>query len=351
MIKKFLCALCAIISCTGIQAQSKMGLTVEGSPIKEGEKLILFLTGDHSEYSAYVKNGIATFNLTGKEPCECSLVRVDEDKQPNMLIYLDYCDTKVRVLDGTYENFHNAFMNAEVTGNATHKSVEAVNDLVFKDTCRSSSPMESEAFLSALKDACTKPNMASAYILCKYCNVASHFGFIKEVKACYDKMPENVKNSYPGKSLAKQLAIYVPQALGNQLKDFTMTTPEDKQVSMLEYVKGKKIVLIDFWASWCAPCRQEGKNVKAIYEDMHDKGFDVLGVSLDTKREAWLKGIEEEGYKWTQVSDLKGFQSPTIKDYDIKGIPALFLVDGDGKVIAKGLRGDDMRKKVEEYCK
>lgn len=351
MNKAALCALWAIMGGTNIYAQSTMSLTVEGSSLKDGEKLYLFLTGNNSKDSAYVKNGTAVFNLMGKEPCEASLCRAEVEKSPNMLLYLDNCATRVKVLEGTYESFHNTFMNAEVMGNATHGKVEAVNNLIFKNTDTTKNPFESEELINKMKSACTQPDMGAAYILSKYCNVASHLGFINEVKMCYDKMPETVKNSYPGKSLAKQLEIYVPQAVGNQLKDFTMTTPEGKQVSMLEYVKGKRIILIDFWASWCAPCRKEGQNIKAIYTDMHERGFDVLGVSLDTKREAWLKGIEEEGYKWTQISDLKGFQSPVCKEYNINGIPALFLVDGNGKVIAKDLRGDDMRKKVEEYCK
>lgn len=351
MKKTFLCAACAVFGCIGIYAQSTMSLTIEGSSLKDGEKIYLFRTSEKTPDSTFVKNGVAVFDLAGKEPCECSLVRADEEKQPNMLIYLDNCDTRVKVLDGTFESFHNTFMNAEVTGNATHSKVEAVNDMIFKNTDTSKNPFDDDTFINKMKEACKTGDMGSAYIFAKYCNVASHAGFIMDVKACYDSMSDKVKNSIPGKSLAKQLTIYVSQTEGNQLMDFTMTTPDGKQVSMLDYVKGKKIVLIDFWASWCGPCRQEGKNVKAIYTDLHDKGFDVLGVSLDTDKDKWKKGIEEEGYKWTQVSDLKGFNSPTIKDYNINGIPALFLVDGDGKVIAKDLRGDDMRKKVEEYCK
>lgn len=350
MRKLFNCALCALFMLPAA-AQNTMSLTVEGSPLKNGEKLYLYRVSSQTPDSAFVKNGVAVFDLAGVEPCEASLCRADVEKRPNMLLYLDNCATKVKVLDGTYESFHNTFMNAEVTGNATHTKVQALNDLVFKNTDMSKSAFDTDEFIDKLKEACKSGNMGSAYILAKYCNVASHASFIMDVKACYDNMADEVKNSDPGKSLAKRLDLYVPQAMGNQLKDFTMTTPDGELVSMLEYVKGKKIVLIDFWASWCGPCRKEGQNIKAIYADMHDKGFDVLGVSLDTDRDKWLKGIEEEGYKWTQVSDLKGFQSPTIKDYDINGIPALFLVDGEGKVIAKGLRGDDMRHKVEEYCK
>ena len=134
-------------------------------------------------------------------------------------------------------------------------------------------------------------------------------------------------------------------------KDFTLNTVDGKTVNLMEYIKGKKLVLIDFWASWCAPCRKEGQNVKAIYEDYHAKGFDVLGVSLDTNKDAWVKAMKEEGYKWTQVSDLLGFKSPVVKDYEIKGIPALFLLDGNGNIVARDLRGNDLRTKVGEICK
>lgn len=120
--------------------------------------------------------------------------------------------------------------------------------------------------------------------------------------------------------------------MGYEAKDFTLSMPEGKVVSLKEYVKGKKIVLLDFWASWCAPCRKEGENVKAIYADFKDKGFDVLGISLDTDKAKWQKAIEEEGYEWAQVSDLLGFKSPICKQYDINGIPALFLLDGNGKI-------------------
>ncbi len=132
---------------------------------------------------------------------------------------------------------------------------------------------------------------------------------------------------------------------------FTMNTPDGKSVVLADYVKGHKAVLIDFWASWCVPCRKEGKNVKAIYADYHDKGFEVLSVSMDNDAAKWKKAIEEEGYPWTQVSDLKAFKSPICKQYSIMSVPCLYLVDENLNVIAINLRGEALRNKVAEICK
>lgn len=144
---------------------------------------------------------------------------------------------------------------------------------------------------------------------------------------------------------------FAQQAAGNELKkapDFTMNDSEGKAVSLYEYIKGKKCVLIDFWASWCAPCRAEGKNVKAIYADYKDKGFTVLGVSMDTKEPMWRKAMTEEAYPWTQVSDLKGFKSTVCELFGFKAIPALYLIDGEGNVLAVNLRGEALRNKIAE---
>ncbi len=137
---------------------------------------------------------------------------------------------------------------------------------------------------------------------------------------------------------------------GSVVTDFTINDNNGNAVSLLQYTKGNKVVLVDFWASWCAPCRNEGKNVKAIYADYSAKGFSVLGVSLDTKVEAWHRALGEESYPWTQISDLKGFNSPVCKQFGINAIPFLLLIDGNGKVIAVNLRGEQLRAKIAELC-
>ncbi|MEZ4915499.1 MAG: TlpA disulfide reductase family protein [Chitinophagales bacterium] len=136
-------------------------------------------------------------------------------------------------------------------------------------------------------------------------------------------------------------------AIGSEAPDFTQKNPQGKDVKLSDY-RGK-VVLLDFWASWCKPCRYENPNVVAAYNKYKDKGFTVFSVSLDKDRDAWLKAIEQDGLVWpAHVSDLQFWNNAVAKEYGITGIPAAFLVDKNGIIVAKDLRGDELVKKLEE---
>lgn len=139
--------------------------------------------------------------------------------------------------------------------------------------------------------------------------------------------------------------------LGSKAIDFTQNTVEGKPVSLSSF-KGK-YVLVDFWASWCAPCRAENPLVVKAYETYKDKGFTILGVSLDGEktRQAWINAIEKDGLTWTQVSDLKAFENQAAILYGVKAIPQNFLIDPNGVIIAKNLRGSELDKKLAEIFK
>lgn len=134
--------------------------------------------------------------------------------------------------------------------------------------------------------------------------------------------------------------------IGSQAIDFTSVTPEGKEVKLSDFAGN--YLLLDFWASWCAPCRRENPNVVKAYNKFKAKGFNVLAVSLDHKRETWLKAIATDSLPYTQVSDLKYWDSAPGKIYGIRNIPANVLIDPSGKIVARDLRGEELDKKLEE---
>jgi peroxiredoxin len=138
-------------------------------------------------------------------------------------------------------------------------------------------------------------------------------------------------------------------AIGSEAPEFEVNDPLGKPIKLSSF-RGK-IVLVDFWASWCGPCRAENPNVVKAYTGYHDKGFEVLGVSLDKTKENWEKAIMADGLKWTQVSDLQYWNSPLAKLYNVTAIPTNFLLDKNGIIIGKSLRGDDLEKKLAEVFK
>lgn len=134
--------------------------------------------------------------------------------------------------------------------------------------------------------------------------------------------------------------------IGSEAPDIILPNPEGNMVKLSDF-RGK-VVLVDFWAAWCRPCRMENPNVVKAYNKYKSKGFEVFGVSLDQTKEKWLEAIEADGLHWTQVSDLMFWNSSVVKLYDIKGIPFAVLIDRDGKIIAKNLRGPALEEKLEE---
>lgn len=146
--------------------------------------------------------------------------------------------------------------------------------------------------------------------------------------------------------IESQLKMSASFIVGMEAPDFTMNTPDGQSLA-LSHFKGK-ILLVDFWASWCGPCRRENPHVVEAYNKYHGKGFEVLGVSLDRTREPWLAAIEKDGLIWHHVSDLKGWQNEAAQLYGVSSIPHTVLLDREGKIIARNLRGQMLDDKLKE---
>ena len=160
-----------------------------------------------------------------------------------------------------------------------------------------------------------------------------------------------MKGSTGGKAFADKPAIAAKTSIGSTAMDFTQNDKTGKPVSLSAF-RGK-YVLVDFWASWCGPCRAENPNVVSAYAKYHPKGFDILSVSLDRPgdKDKWLRAIHADKLDWTHVSDLQFWQNAEAVAYGVGSIPQNFLIDPQGKIIAKGLRGDELEEKLSEIYK
>ncbi|MCC3158986.1 AhpC/TSA family protein [Hymenobacter sp. 15J16-1T3B] len=197
------------------------------------------------------------------------------------------------------------------------------------------------AQLAAAKSLARRPTYLAPFAALELIGEEAQAEFLDSVTAVYQKLAP--VSRYTKALLANQARLRAT-AVGAPAPDIQLTGPDGKVVA-LSSLRGK-YVMIDFWASWCGPCRAENPNVVKLYNAYKGKGFEIYGVSLDQERDKWVKAIQTDGLVWPQVSDLKGWQSAAGQLYGVRAIPAAVLIDPEGRIIAKNLRGRELERKV-----
>lgn len=179
---------------------------------------------------------------------------------------------------------------------------------------------------------------------------------ISDAEAIFNSLEESLKKSAAGKKVTETIASLkkqeadakkgTPASSAGVAPNFEGKSPDGKMISLKESMG--KVTIIDFWASWCNPCRQENPSVVAMYNELHSKGLNIIGVSLDENLDKWKKAIADDKITWNQVSNLKGWKDPIAVQYNITQIPATIILDANGTIVAKDLRGEELKAKVKE---
>ncbi|NPA42749.1 MAG: TlpA family protein disulfide reductase [Chlorobi bacterium] len=188
------------------------------------------------------------------------------------------------------------------------------------------------------------PDLAGVYVLTSL--TAAPHPPVKELVEIYATYPEPVRKTDAGKYLTRRLNDISAGAPGMRIQNFTAPAPDGKLISL--YSVMGKVTVVDFWASWCRPCRAQNPDLVRMYEKYHDRGLNIISVSLDRNREAWLRAIEEDGLPWYHVSHLMGWQEPVARQFHVRFIPQTFVIDKEGILRYKNLRGKLLEEKVRE---
>ena len=271
----------------------------------------------------------------------------------DITIQLDTAENAVAEISGTPANEAlTALARQELDVNRQAQDVFLVlNDVEATDEAKAAA----EKVLNDLQDQITAiyqefitaniQNVAGQTYLTGYAGMLSD-EFVAEQLAA---LPEDA-NSEEINELREVYAEKAKTAVGQDFLDIKAATPEGGELSVSEVAAGAKVLMIDFWASWCGPCRREMPAVKAAYEQYHSQGFEIIGVSLDKDAGAWKQAIADLGMTWPQISDLKGWECEGAATYTVRSIPATVLIKG-GKIVARDLRGEKLAEKVGELLK
>jgi thiol-disulfide isomerase/thioredoxin len=354
--KKFIPLLLCIFSIASAQEKSfTLNLQLKG--VEEGTKVFLSHKYDDQTLidSSLVKKGTAEFKGKTPEP-NMYWITFTKNENPTLIFFID--GGKVAI-----SAHRDSLAKAVVKAGKTQEDYKQVMDFTSKFNATKNGLHQRFQLCNSRGDQKCAQAIIDTAMLTEIKYINDLFTFIKKnpesntggyiifssvfdwpsiptYDSLYNALGAKVKNGKFGKLALNKINSIKGTTIGYPAIDFIQANAEGKSISLSSF-KGK-VVLVDFWASWCGPCRKENPNVVAAYNKYKSKGFDIFGVSFDDNKDRWLNAVQKDGLAWTQVSDLKGWGNEAGKLYGVSSIPFNLLLDKDGKILAKGLRGADL---------
>jgi peroxiredoxin len=310
-------------------AVSKKGVfTIKGGVVDYPQLVQLVAGNTRKRTSFYLENSVIKI-----EGALDSLFKAEITGSKTQDEYKSFVDSN-KPLSDIYSGIYSEYQKASQSGNtALLAEIEKKADSVQNEMLRNQ-----KNFVL---------NNPSSYVTPSILGSISYEMEADELETMIGKLDTTIAALPPVVALKERLVQMKAVAIGQKAPDFTMNDVNGNPVS-LSSKTGAKLLLIDFWAAWCGPCRKENPNVVRVYNEFNKKGFDIFGVSLDQKKEDWVKAIADDKLTWTHVSDLQYWSNSAAKTYAVSAIPANFLLDETGTIIGKNLRGEDLYNKVKE---
>ncbi len=365
------CTLMAIVSCSDKKDSYNIAGTLTGD-LENDTKVFLRKMGENRQLvdvdTALVQNGKFTFTGEAGIP-ELHYVFVDQ-LQGNMVVIIEDGEIQLSAqkdslglaqVEGTPQNeLFSDYMEQSLAISQRAQSVQSdlqgaaiKKDTVLVNSLRDEMMELQEEYknfeLDYIKDNPT--GLISVLLIDRA--MASRMVATEKIQALYDGLSPEIKETTVAKDILKNLEALKAKdeneknsAVGAKAPNFSAPTPTGEELALNDALG--KVTLIDFWAAWCKPCRAENPNIVNVYNKYHEKGLNIIGVSLDKKAEDWKKAIEDDGLTWNHVSNIAYFDDAIAKLYNVDAIPAAFLLDENGVIVAKNLRGPALEQKVAE---
>lgn len=361
----YVLAAALLAACSGGQ----QGYTVTGSVENAADGDTVFLQKLVNQQmvkvdSAVIRNGAFTFTGSHDTLPEIHYLtyQAGEKSPKRMDFFLENGQIKVQLTDnndsatGTPAN--DALQEIRTQANALSQQMRATYETMTTDSTltdeQRAAKMEElskteEQLMNILKEGIQKHigDAAGIHLL-----KSNYYQFdVDFLEPLMSQIPAEYENDSRIIRIKENVSKMRATAVGQKFTDFTMNDPEGKEVKLSDYVGKGKVVLVDFWASWCGPCRREMPNIVEAYKQYKGKKFEIVGVSLDKDAESWKAAIEKLGITWPQMSDLKFWDCEGAKLYAVSSIPHTMIIDGEGTIVARGLHGEELQEKLAELLK